>query len=726
MEKCNRRPTSRHHQQGAFAVLFAIVLAAFALMLVLVLDSGRLYLEKRSLQRVADMAALEAVSRKGSCLVEDDADNYAATLVQQAAARNQLFASGGDIIDVACVDLTTNANGVREVTALNDGSPIIQVITGKTVPASLVIRAGCLFDLCASDTVNLQASAIAGQDEPIAAFSVGSRLLRFDGASTLGGLLSVVGINLDNTAVASYNGLANVDITPDGLLKELGLDITADMTVGDLNTLLAAETVNVLDLLAVVANLAGQQELLAANLVLLQQLAVAAGVPSLNVAIPLLTQADGTPGLFAEIVAPLAQRANTALGVQLNALSVLETAIGIATHEHALEVKGLDLNLLELVKVSAKVGVVEPPSIVIGGVGATAYTAQVRTFIHLQTGELVGAINNLISLLGINLIDIDLPIALDLVSGKGVLEENTCTAAADIHNTGRDHAEISVTGEVAKLCVGKPRDESKLFSKYESCDAYMDGMKYLDVLGLVTLNRTNGPPLALDVLSIPEDPDDGYVYLSLDSTPLPAAWADMEGRTDFATVGSNPLAVGDLVEDLLGLLLGASTVKYDNSENQRIAEEIWANAEPEGNCPSGMGGIPCRKAKLAMIGDLSSDDTFSGGLLGNLLKGLVSIVGGLLGTVGEIVVGNGCTTPGLLGALLNPPSDANCISKIVDSLPNNSTPANNLGLGILTDLLNALGSNILSPLLTDLLGLRVSEVDVHLQDLNCGHAKLLR
>ncbi|MCK9506647.1 MAG: pilus assembly protein TadG-related protein [Porticoccaceae bacterium] len=724
MEKCNRRPTSRH-QQGAFAVLFAIVLAAFALMLVLVLDSGRLYMEKRSLQKVADMAALEAVSRKGSCLVEDDADNYAATLVQQAATRNHLFSNGGDIIDVACVDLTTNADGVREVTALNDASPIIQVITGKTVPASLVIRAGCLFDLCASDTVNLQASAIAGQDEPIAAFSVGSRLLRFDGASTLGGLLSVVGINLDNTAVASYNGLANVDITPDGLLKELGLDITADMTVGDLNTLLAAETVNVLDLLDVVANLAGQQELLAANLVLLQQLAVAAGVPSLNVAIPLLTQADGTPGLFAEIVAPLAQRANTALGVQLNALSVLETAIGIATHEHALEVKGLDLNLLELVKVSAKVGVVEPPSIVIGGVGATAYTAQVRTFIHLQTGELAGAINNLVSLLGINLIDIDLPIALDLVSGKGVLEENTCTAAADIHNTGRDHAEISVTGDVAKLCIGKPRDESKLFSKYESCDAYMDGMKYLDVLGLVTLNRTNDSPLALGLLSIPEDPE-GYVYLSEDSTPLPAAWADMEGRMDFATVGSNPLAVGDLVEDLLELLLDASTIKYDNSENQRIAEEIWVNAEPEGSCLSGMSGIPCRKAKLETIEDLSSADTFSGGLLGNLLKGLVSIVGDLLGTVGEILVGNGCTTPGLLGALLNPPSDANCISKIVDSLPNNSTPANNLGLGILTDLLNALGSNILSPLLTDLLGLRVSEVDVHLQDLNCGHAKLLR
>src|SRR5690606_39028415 len=142
-------------------------------------------------------------------------------------------------------------------------------------------------------------------------------------------------------------------------------------------------------------------------------------------------------------------------------------------------------------------------------------------------------------------------------------------------NTGRDHAEISVTGEVAKLCVGKPRDESKLFSKCESCEASMGGMKYLDVLGLVTLNRTNGAPLAADVLSIPEDPDDGYVYLSLDSPPLPAAWADMEGRTDFATVGSNPLAVGDLVEDLLGLLLGASTVKYDNSENQRIAEEIW-------------------------------------------------------------------------------------------------------------------------------------------------------
>src|SRR5690606_4229998 len=111
-----------------------------------------------------------------------------------------------------CVDLVTNANGVREVAARNDASTTIRVTVGKTVPASLVIRTGCLFGLCASDTVFLQASAIAGREEPIAAFSVGSRLLRFDGASTLGGVLGVVGIDLDHTTLASYNGLANVAI----------------------------------------------------------------------------------------------------------------------------------------------------------------------------------------------------------------------------------------------------------------------------------------------------------------------------------------------------------------------------------------------------------------------------------------------------------------------------------------------------------------------------------
>ncbi|WP_169304545.1 pilus assembly protein TadG-related protein [Halopseudomonas bauzanensis] len=716
---------ARHYQQrGAFTIMTAGVLAMALLCLVLVVDTGRLYMEQRSLQRVADMAALEAVSRGGVCRDANN-KNTAFGFAEDATTRNKL--NKDNLSSVTCINLITNADGVRildPANPFNDSSPIIRVIVEKTTPASLVLHAGCLFTSCEKD-VTLQAIAIAGKEEPIAAFSVGSRLIRFDNESALGGVLELVGLDLGDTTAAGYNGLANIKITPEGLLKNLGLPISADLTVGDLNALLATEApLNVLEILRATVTVAGKSELLDANIELLKSLTVATGIDHLNLTIPLLTQADGTPGLFAEIIGPATQSANSALSTQISALGIIEAALGLATREHALNVEKLNINLLGLVEVKTKVGIVEPPSIAIGGIGTTAYTAQVRTFIHVKTGSLVEGLNNLVSLLGINLIHIDLPIALDLVTGKGVLEEKTCRATADIYNTGRDHAEIAVSGKVGQLCIGEPLDESQLFSKSFSCESSTQGTKYLDVLGLVKLDRTGRAPLTLGLLDIEEE----NVYLSLDSTQLPSDWADMEGRTDFAIVGTNSLNVGDLVEDLVNLLLdvlvGESTVGGSTTAiNKAIATEIWNSVEPV-ECDSRQ----CRRNKVQAIGELAEESGGSAGLLGSLVGGLLNLVEGLLQ---GLLLGNGCTINGLVGGLFGDRTDdSQCINLIASELPhspsNSTNPDNHLGLGILRDLLNVLGNEVLKPILEKLLGLHVSEVDVHLQDLNCGHARLLQ
>ena len=54
-------------QRGAIGLMAALPLGMVLLFMLLVVDSGRLYFEQRKLQRVADMAALEAVTRGGSC-----------------------------------------------------------------------------------------------------------------------------------------------------------------------------------------------------------------------------------------------------------------------------------------------------------------------------------------------------------------------------------------------------------------------------------------------------------------------------------------------------------------------------------------------------------------------------------------------------------------------------------------------------------------------------------
>ena len=59
--------SSRHHQRGAFSVIAAVMLLPLLAFMALVVDSGRLYMEKRVLQKAADTAALEAVARHGNC-----------------------------------------------------------------------------------------------------------------------------------------------------------------------------------------------------------------------------------------------------------------------------------------------------------------------------------------------------------------------------------------------------------------------------------------------------------------------------------------------------------------------------------------------------------------------------------------------------------------------------------------------------------------------------------
>ena len=58
MSKLNR-------QHGAVVIMTAGFMMLAVLFLALVVDTGRLYMEKRNLQRVADLAAIETASRYG-------------------------------------------------------------------------------------------------------------------------------------------------------------------------------------------------------------------------------------------------------------------------------------------------------------------------------------------------------------------------------------------------------------------------------------------------------------------------------------------------------------------------------------------------------------------------------------------------------------------------------------------------------------------------------------
>ncbi|MGP4763553.1 hypothetical protein ACTXP8_27680, partial [Klebsiella pneumoniae] len=77
---------------------------------------------------------------------------------------------------------------------------------------------------------------------------VGSQLLRTNGNSVLLSTLRMIGLDVTNATVLSYDGLAQANITPSGLLKALNIPVTANLSVADFNRLLSVNKISLAQL----------------------------------------------------------------------------------------------------------------------------------------------------------------------------------------------------------------------------------------------------------------------------------------------------------------------------------------------------------------------------------------------------------------------------------------------------------------------------------------------
>lgn len=682
-------------QSGSVVINTAIALSLIVIALVGT-ELGYLFFIKRELQKTADLAAIAGAS---AVLPAD------CTAARAAALTNAGQNLSGFTPVVACGRWDPAQGTERHFTADQTAFNAVHVVIEGAPPPLLAFFPG---------ERSLRAEAIAAATDPLASFSVGSTLLR-TGDSVLGDLLKGIGLDLTGTSLVGYDGLAQVQITPAGLLQALGLEVAADIGVGELNTLLAAETVQLGPLLNAIVTAGGQDTLLASNAALLNAVVTRLGVSELEVQLGSL--ASGPSGLFAEIIAPGANAAS-ALNVGVNALDLLYSAIGVATQKHAVAVNGLSLAGL----VSAKTVLIEPPSVAIGGVGATAYTAQLRTWIEVDTGNLpvIGHIAR-----------VKLPIMVDLVNGRGTLTE-MCTPELRKPD-GTERASIAVNASIAKVCVGRPganpANENQIFSTSASCDQNLSDEDLLHV-GLLGVN----------LVSL-------RTHLKMDALPLQASVTLAAGET--GTVG-NDLLLGSTVKNITDALLATLLVETLDrgpaltlAQRQTTAQNLW-NAQG-----AACGSRACRVSRLTTVkagienttaglggflGGLSSDvlallsHTLSLNLQG-LLNGVGNLVGGLLTSVGDILgavlggVIGGCTA--LIGS-----NDAACVNEIANSLngntsgggdtvPNAITALTGYLLQALRPLLDAIGSSVLTPLLHDVLGLHLGQIDVHLRTLNC-------
>lgn len=239
-----------HAQRGAVGIFGVFALLIGILFVVLALDTGRLALEKRRLQKIADLAAIDALQQAGLC---DGTESMTSATVraaaQQSAVRNGYtgnLASETDAVLLGVVN--TDANGIRQFTATADAAASsVQVTARNQVVRSLV--AGGWY----GGTIDLQAVGVA-QREPRAGFWVGSFLASIDSEDSavldavLGGMLGSA-ISLD---AVSYQGLVAADLTlaqlVDGAaLAGVGLSannaeglLTTDVTVAELLSIMAA------------------------------------------------------------------------------------------------------------------------------------------------------------------------------------------------------------------------------------------------------------------------------------------------------------------------------------------------------------------------------------------------------------------------------------------------------------------------------------------------------
>ncbi|UVL20074.1 MULTISPECIES: pilus assembly protein TadG-related protein [unclassified Pseudomonas] len=231
-------PRSVVRQRGAIGLMAALTMGLALVFMLLTVDSGRLYLEQRKLQRIADMAALEAAEHDGACT---GSGPQASTLARTAATRNGH--SPLNPLIASCGYLRTGNDNLRTFTADNQRNEAIKVEVSNVVVTSF---AGGIYALvqggAIARTTTLRASAVAASPgPPQAMLSIRSTLLQVSSmqSAILNALLKAIGASTQLT-VLGWQGIADTQLNLlnylDALSTELGLNL------GDYQQLLDFQT----------------------------------------------------------------------------------------------------------------------------------------------------------------------------------------------------------------------------------------------------------------------------------------------------------------------------------------------------------------------------------------------------------------------------------------------------------------------------------------------------
>ncbi|WP_025857618.1 pilus assembly protein TadG-related protein [Pseudomonas sp. CHM02] len=474
-------PRLRSRQRGAIGLMAAGTLAVAMVFMLLAVDSGRLYLEKRKLQSIADTSALEAASRGGLCSPATTANDYA----KENATRNGFTVVAGDNsrgLAVTCGSLVTNASNIRVFTADATKNDAVRVVATRSVMTSI---AGGIWNMFSGTPVSTQtvlsATAVAAYAPPVAQLTIRSSLGTIDsGKSDVLNLVigRLLGGNLSLTA-AGWNGLLTTNVNLLSYLDQLAIKL--NVKAGDYDALLkTAVSANELIEAAVTVL---QKNGSVASAIINDAIKIQAITPNTRLLTvgDLLKVATGTPA--------------AALNTSVQLFQLLETVAQLSSSKSAVSAEA-QLNVPLVGTVSIQTKVIEPPQMSAIGNPAKAKagllnnpqtdqifvrTAQVRTLVTVDapiikvvsgvssilTGlatpvsKVVGGLLNLnlldvvagvVCILGCNVADVDinqsLSIYIEAASAESHVTDFNCATPATKSLT------VQATTSLATLGIG--------------------------------------------------------------------------------------------------------------------------------------------------------------------------------------------------------------------------------------------------------------------------------
>lgn len=502
-------------QHGAIGLMAAATLSLALVLMLLVVDTGRLYMEQRKLQRVVDSAALEAVSRGGNCLSGLSAATYAG----QSAVRNGYIVDGNNTLTTTCGSVQTAASGLRAFTVDATQSTAVKVAASRTVTTSFAGGVQALFTGSAvSLNTTLNASAVAAQPTPtVAQLNIRSTLASINTAQSniLNPLFSgLLGGNVNLTALG-WDGLLNTDINLLSYLNQLAINL--NVAAGNYTQLLNTQA-TVTQLIQAAATVVQLNGATATVITALGQLQVAA--------------INAAPVKLGDILQ--LQTGTTAAGLDANLqlLQLIQGVVQLANSKSAVAAT-LPISVLGLANVTVRVKVIEPPQFSAIGDPARAKanplgpdriyvrTAQIRTMLSVNLPVLsgvTGLVNAVLGLVGtltptlnallsLNLVDTlnslgcllgagceqldpkllpspQIDIALDAGGAKSYVTDYSCPTG----NTGTKSLTAHTITSIADLKLGKI-DPTNAFSS--AAEPTVAPLPLVD-LGIVTCHKILG------------------------------------------------------------------------------------------------------------------------------------------------------------------------------------------------------------------------------------------